>query len=297
MSSLERFSDLQLFSRIVAGGSLSAAARELGLSLAVVSARLARLEATLGVRLLTRSTRRLSLTGEGEEFLARSTRILAEIAELQDSLGRSGEPHGRLRVTCTAAFGRRHIAPRVAAFRRRYPQVTLELLASDAIVDLVQDGVDLAIRQAALPDSNLHVRTLLANRRIACASPAYLAEHAPVQTPEDLLAHACILIGDPPMSRWNFVHNDSAEERLVSVAPAFQTNDGEIAHAAALDGAGIVFKSLIDVREDLASGALIDVLPDWQSPGSPIQAVYPAGRHLPSRVRVFIDFLCEELAC
>jgi len=295
MPSLERLSDLHLYCRIVAGGSLSAAAREQRLSLAMVSQRLAGLEAALGVRLLNRSTRRLSLTEEGEEFLARATRILAEVADLQDALGGSSEPHGRLRVTCTSAFGRRHIAPRLAAFRQRYPQVTLELLASDSILDLVSEGIDLAIRQAVLPDSGLQLRTLLPNRRVACAAPDYLGRSGMPRHPQELAEHACILIGDPPLSRWNFVHGASGEELQVNVTPVFQTNDGDIAHTAALAGVGVVFKSLIDVRGDLASGALVEVLPDWQSPGSPIQAVYPAARHLPARVRVFIDFLCEEL--
>ena len=296
MPTLERLSDLQIFTAIATGGSLSAAARKLDLSLAVVSARLAGLESTLGVRLIHRSTRRLSLTEEGQEFQRRALRILGEVAELEDLLeGTDNEPHGRLRITATAAFGRRHIAPRIAAFRERYPRITLELQSSDAIVDLVKNGIDLAIRQSALPDSNLKVRSLVPNRRVACASPAYLARHGRPTHPEQFAAHACLTIGDPPLTRWHFTHRQSNEEITIAVHSVFQTNDGEVAHAAALADAGIALKSLIDVADDLRSGALVELCPDWRSPGSPIQAVYPAGRHLAGKVRVFIDFMAEAL--
>ncbi|MDH2432427.1 LysR family transcriptional regulator [Pokkaliibacter sp. MBI-7] len=297
MPAIERISDLDMFLHIVSGGSLSAAARELNLSLAVISTRLARLEEALGVRLLNRSTRRLSLTEEGAEFYQRAQKLMSDLQDTEEALGQhSQEPRGKLRITCTSGFGRRHIAPRLPKFHTLYPQIVIELLATDTIVDIVKERIDLAIRQANLPDSSLKLRTIAPNRRVVCAAPSYLQQHGTPATPDELRAHRCIAIGNPPLSLWNFIDPRDGAELQVEVPVCFRTNDGEIAHNAALAGTGLVWKSWLDVAEDLQQGALIEVLPEWHSPWVPVQVVYPSNRQQPAKVRAFIDFLIDELA-
>ncbi|WP_198411838.1 LysR family transcriptional regulator [Microvirga flavescens] len=295
MIPLDSLTDMSVFTQVVAAGSLSAASRELGMSLAVVSKRLARLEERLGARLVNRTTRRLSLTEEGLEFHRRAVQILADVEEAQASIGDRGKkPSGLLRVSAAAAFARRQIAPCLPRFQELYPDIRVQLLVSDTQVDLVQQGIDLAIRQAVLPDSNLMVRVLATNNRVVCASPAYLARHGTPTAPQDLANHNCIVFGDPPISTWRF-ECDNADPIAVNVSGNLTTNDGEAAHAAALAGAGVVLKSIRDVEDDIATGRLVRLLENCRTPATPIQAVYPAGRHLAARLRVFIDFLADTL--
>ena len=294
MRAIENLADITAFARIAASGSLSAAARELGLSLAVVSKRLARLEAALGARLVQRTTRRLSLTEEGAAFHERALRILAELEAAQEAVGGDGRPRGLLRVTTTAAFARRWIAPILARFQADCPEVRVQVTATDAVLDLVQNGIDLAVRQAVLPDSALMVRELAPNWRVACAAPDYLARHGRPETPGDLARHPCIVYGDPPMTVWSFVRPGRPAVEI-AVSGAIMSNDGEVAHEAALAGAGIVLKSIWYVAEDLAAGRLVRILEDYQSPASPIQAVFPSARHLAPKTRAFLDFLGAEL--
>ncbi|WP_044563112.1 LysR family transcriptional regulator [Azospirillum sp. B4] len=294
---IENLTDITIFIRVVATGSLSAAARELDLSLAVVSKRLARLEERLGVRLANRTTRRFSLTDEGLEFHERCVRIVADLEEAQDLVAsRRRTATGLLRVTATAAFARRHIAPRLHRFHALYPEVRVHVLVTDTVLDLVDAGIDVAIRQAALPDSTLMVRWLAPNYRVPCAAPAYLAQHGEPATPQDLLRHHCIVMGDPPMSTWRFDCREAHREPVaVEIRPLIQTNDGEVGHAAALAGSGIVLKSIWDICDDLAAGRLKGLLPQYRSPAPAIQAVYPAGRHAAAKLRAFLDFLSVEL--
>ncbi|MEC4589850.1 LysR family transcriptional regulator [Nitrospirillum amazonense] len=294
---IENLTDITIFIRVVATGSLSAAAREMDLSLAVVSKRLARLEERLGVRLANRTTRRFSLTDEGLEFHERCVRIVADLEEAQDLVAsRRRAATGLLRVTATAAFARRHIAPRLPRFHAQYPDVRVQVLVTDTVVDLVEAGIDVAIRQAALPDSTLMVRWLAPNYRIPCAAPGYIAQHGEPATPQDLLHHHCIVMGDPPMSTWRFDCREALGEPVaVEIRPLIQTNDGEVGHAAALAGSGIVLKSIWDICDDLATGRLKGLLPQYHSPAPAIQAVYPAGRHAAAKLRAFLDFLSAEL--
>lgn len=294
MRPIENLADIRIFTCIAAAGSLSAAARELGLSLAAVSKRLGRLEENLGVRLVNRTTRRLSLTEEGADFHARCVKLLADFEEAQDAVAsHRREASGLLRVTTTAAFARRQIAPRLALFHQHHPGVRVQVVVTDMVLDLVQNGIDLAIRQAELPDSSLIVRELAPNRRVVCAAPAYLDRHGRPRTPQDLLRHACIVLGDPPMSNWHF-ESVGGEPLSVAIDGRIITNDGEVAHAAALAGAGIMLKSVWDVAEDIGAGRLEALLPDYRSPAPPIQAVYPSTRHMAAKLRVFIDFLVRE---
>ena len=294
MRPIENLTDISVFIRIAAAGSLSAAARDLGLSLAVVSKRLARLEAALGVRLVQRTTRRLSLTEDGTAFQERALRILAELEAAQEAVGGDGRPRGLLRVTTTAAFARRLIAPSLGRFHDRYPEIRVHVIATDAVVDLVRDGIDVAIRQAALPDSALMARELARNWRVLCASPDYLARRGRPATPQDLVDHPCITYGDPPMTVWQFARRGETPVGT-TVSGAIMSNDGEVAHAAALAGAGIVLKSIWHVAEDLAAGRLVRILEDYESPASPLQAVFPSARHLAPKTRAFLDFLGAEL--
>lgn len=291
---IDNLLELTVFARIASTGSLSAAARELDLSLAVVSKRLSALEARLGVRLIQRTTRRLSLTDEGHTFHARCVRILAEVQEAEAALSRSrDEVTGVLRVTATRGFGRRWIAPLAVAFREAHPDVTVHLNLNDALVDLVEEGMDVAIRFGMLSDSSLIARPLAPNFRVLCAAPAYLARKGMPRHPADLVSHDCIVFGPPPGRDWQFQRD--GESSAVRVKAAYETNDGEAAHTFAVAGGGIVQKSIWDIGDDLGSGRLVRVLPEFTVPAAPLQAVYANAQHLAPRVRRFVDFCSERL--
>ncbi len=283
--------DMMVFVRVVETGSLSAASRDLHLSLAVVSRRLSRLEERLGVRLANRTTRKLSLTEEGAAFHARCVRILGDIdeAEMEVTRGRNTAT-GLLRVTSTFAFARRRLAPLLHEFRQLHPGLQIHLEATDSFVNLVESGYDLAIRFGALADSSLIARQLAPNVRVICAAPAYLERHGRPETIDDLLNHDCIIYGNPPLDHWRFADGSS-----VRVKGTLSTNDGEAAHAWALEGAGLVLKSTWDVEEDIAAGRLEVVLPALQLPAAPIHAVYPHRRHTAARVRLCVEFLAKKL--
>ncbi|MDG6080251.1 LysR family transcriptional regulator [Erythrobacter litoralis] len=292
---IERVSDLRLFARIAANGSLSAAARELGMSLGNVSSRLTRLEQALNVRLMHRSTRRLHLTAEGELFLQRVMAIIAAVEALEDSIaGGFDEVSGRLRITCSAAFARRHVAPVVRRLGELHPEITLDIFATDETVDLISEGIDVAIRQSPLPDSNMITRNLIPNDRVACASPDYLKKHGAPQHPEELAAHRCIAIGIPAQTVWPFTGPDGSEAN-VQIKPSLYISQGDAGHEAALEGAGIALKSRIDVIGDFANGRLSELFPGWTSPGSPIQAVMPSSEQVPVKVRTFLSLLSDSL--
>jgi DNA-binding transcriptional LysR family regulator len=287
------FPALVAFARIVSAGSLSAAARELDVPVSVVSKRLSLLEAGLGTRLLQRTTRRQTLTEEGRLFHARVLRILDEVEQAEALLAqRRDGVHGLLRITAPGEFGRRWLAPIAAAFQDLHPQVTIQLELGDAIVDLLDSGIDLAIRYGALADSSLVARALAPNYRVLCASPAYLQRHGEPRTPAELAGHRCIVIGDQRRTDWKF---DGDETAPVRVDAAFLTNDGGAAQQLALAGSGIALKSIWDVGDDLAAGRLLRVLPHHAMAAAPLHAVYPHQRNLAPRVRVFVGYLKERL--
>ncbi|MXN73368.1 LysR family transcriptional regulator [Burkholderia sp. 4701] len=288
---------LDTFARIVSAGSLSAAARELDLSLSVVSKRLAQLEARLGVRLLHRTTRQQTLTDEGALFHAQVLRILAEIDQAEALMqDRRGTVSGVLRVTAPGELGRLRIAPLVAEFQRRHPQVTVQLLLTDTIVDLLAHEIDVAVRIGSLADSSMIARELAPNRRVLCASPAYVAEHGAPAHPGELRRHRCIVLGEQARAEWRFDAADGADGAIgIEVSAALLTNDGGAARMLALEGAGIALKSIWDVGPDLDAGRLVRILPGYAAPAAPLHAVYPGGRHLALRVRTFIDFVRERL--
>jgi DNA-binding transcriptional LysR family regulator len=288
------FNEMSVFAKVVASGSLSAAARELGLSTAMVSRRLAGLEARLGVRLVNRTTRSLHLTDEGASYYETCARVLADIEHANASVaaGRH-EPQGTLRVALPTAFGNQYVAPLVPQFAARYPELALALSLSDRTVNLVEEGFDLAIRIAALTDSSLAARKLAPSRRVICASPEYLARHGTPQAPEDLARHNCLLAKDLS-ALWEYKRADGGSGS-VRVSGRYVCDNWEVLREWALAGLGIALKSTWDVRRHLESGALVSLFPGYSfDSGVAIYAVYPHRRHLPAKTRAFIDFLASS---
>ncbi len=286
-----------VFSKVVEAGSLSAAARELGVSTAVVSRTLAALEARLGVRLVNRTTRSLHLTDEGASYYETSQRILAEIDEADAAVtSRRIEPQGVLKVALPASFGHQHIAPLVPRFAQRYPKVELALSLSDRSINLIEEGFDLAVRIAELKDSSLAARKLAPNRRVVCASPAYLREHGEPKTPQDLTRHNCLVASWEHGFAMTWEYKSSTGKRgSVRVTGRYACDNWEVLRDWAVAGLGVALKSTWDVRRQLEEGSLISLLPGYDfGTDVGIYAVYPHRRHLPAKTRVFIDFLAES---
>jgi DNA-binding transcriptional LysR family regulator len=289
-------SELAFFVLLARASSLSAAARELAVTPPAVSKRLMLMERRLGVRLLNRSTRRLSLTAEGETYLARAGGILDAIRDMEESVSSgAGETKGLLRVNATLGFGRTVIAPLVSLFAARHPDVEVQLQLSDRAINLVEDAYDLGIRFGALPDNRLSARKILSNRRFLCASPAYIRKHGAPQTPEALAQHRCILHrqNDDAYASWRL--HKGRKSVTVKVRGAVSSNDGDVVLGWALDGHGILQRSEWDLARYLDSGRLQLVLPDYTLPPADLYAYYPSRHHLPARVRTLIDFLVAQL--
>lgn len=288
--------DMALFVRAVAAGSLSAAGRELGLSPAVASKRLARLEAQLGARLLQRSSRRLGLTDGGAVYLERCQAILAEVAEAEELLGGDdGRLRGTLRVSATSALGRRWVGPAVAAFAAKHPELAIHLSLTDRLVDLVESGIDCAVRVGPLGDDRVIARKLADNRRVVCATPKYLKTHGTPQTPADLARHACLVLSSGPAlhADWRFRPPRGAATH-VRVRGRLVSDNGQQVHDWMLAGHGLARRSIWDVADELASGRLVEVLRDWSDEEAPVSAVYASRRHLPRRTRLFVDALAAH---
>jgi len=288
--------DLGFFSTLAASGSLSAGARELGISTPAVSKRLAQMESRLGVTLVNRTTRRMSLTPEGELYVAHARRILGEIDDMAQLLGGAkGEPQGLLRVNATLGFGRSHVAPLISKFVRKYPEVEVQLQLSVNPPAPTEDLFDVCVRFGAPPDSRVIARRIAANRRLLCASPAYLARRGTPRVPNDLGKHNCIGIrqGEEAYGVWRLSsgRGRSASTESVKTRGNLATNDGEIAVNWALDGHGILMRAEWDIERYLRNGRLVQVLPQYATPDADIYAVYPQRHQLAARVRAFVDFL------
>ncbi|MFD2756723.1 LysR family transcriptional regulator [Comamonas terrae] len=288
-------SEMAFFSLLARAGSLSAAAREEGISTAAASKRLSQLEARLGVQLVSRTTRRLHLTMEGETYLEQARRILADIEAMEQQLaGMRRQPQGLLRVNATLGFGRSHIAPLIAGFSREYPQVQVQLQLSVQPPPLVDDSFDICIRFGEPPDARVLATRLAPNRRLLCAAPRYLAQHGAPQTPAQLRHHDCIDIrqGDDAYGIWRFAHGGRTES--VRLRSRLSTNDGEIAVNWALAGLGIVMRAEWDIARYLQSGRLVQVLQDYSTQMADIYAVYPQRHQHTSRVQKFIAHLTRH---
>jgi DNA-binding transcriptional LysR family regulator len=294
---MDRFTRLAAFARVVESGSFSAAAAKLGLSRAATSKHVRQLEEHLGVRLLNRTTRHLSLTEEGAAFYERAQRILAELeaAEGEASAG-AGEARGTLRLSAPVSFGRRHLGPAIAEFLGRYPHVQIALSLEDRFADLVEEGLDAAIRIGRLADSSLVARRLCATRLVLAAAPSYWRRKGKPRTLEALPLDDCFVYTLQAAGRsWRFL-DAAGKETVLQPRGAFVANNGDVLREAALAGAGIVLLPDFIVGEDLSEGRLETALPGWRGIELGIQAVWPSGRHLPSRLRLFLDFLAQTLS-
>jgi molybdate transport repressor ModE-like protein len=293
---MDRIGDVALFLRVLDSGSISAAARSLGLSVAVASQRLKRLERELGVRLLHRTTRQLSVTPEGAALAEQGRVLVDEIEALTAGLRQAGTGvSGTLRVTTASMFGQQYISPLIPKFLALHPNVKLSFDLNDETLDLVKAGFDLAIRIGALEDSNLIARRLATDRRVLCASPKYLRRNGTPKTPADLEQHQCLILVGRHGRRdvWRLTDRKSGEVS-VRVNGRIESNQGELLRDAALGGLGIAMHSTWHVWQDLRAGRLQVVLPNYPIADSGIYAVTPHRRLIPPRVRAFIEFLARQ---
>lgn len=289
---MDRSGDMEAFVRTVRYGSFSAAARSLDLTPAAVSHRIAQLEARLGTRLLHRTTRRLSLTEDGAEYFSRAERVLEEIHEIEAAVSkRDGRPRGTLKVAAPSSFGRQHIVPLVPRFLREQSSIQLKLVLGDEFVDIVREGVDLAVRICRLDDSEFIAKKLAPDRRVVCASPAYLRRNGVPVTPKDLANHNCI--GLSQQRHWTFQGPMGLER--VRVAGNFECNNGETLRELAIAGVGIALKATWDIAPALQAGSLRILLEGFPVVNdTSIWALYPSRRNLPAKVSVFVSYLREH---
>ncbi|MCI1190372.1 LysR family transcriptional regulator [Calidifontimicrobium sp. SYSU G02091] len=289
---MDRLKQIESFVGVATKGSLTAAAHAEGVAPAVIGRRIDALEERLGVKLLVRTTRRITLTHEGSAYLEDCQRILADLANAEASVSAGGvKASGYLRVTAPAGFGRRHVAPLVPRFLAQHPDVHLSLNLSDRIVDIVNEGVDCAVRVGDLPDSSLVSVRLADNRRLCVATPAYLQRAGVPQHPSDLHKHECLtLSSDASQTRgWAF----TIDGQVTHLRPhgRLDCSDGQVLHDWCVQGLGIAWRSTWEVEHEIAAGTLVSVLDDFAAPPNGIYAVFPQRKHLPLRVRLWIDFL------
>jgi DNA-binding transcriptional LysR family regulator len=289
---IDHASEMAAFVRVVEAKGFSAAAPALGLTPSAVSKLVTRLEARLGVRLLQRTTRALSLTVEGEAFYAAARRIVGEIAALEAEMSdQRGTPHGLLRVTTSLAFSTHFLAPVVGNFLERYPAIQLELMPTDRVLDMVEEGVDVAIRIGRLGDSSFMARKIGDDVRLVCAAPSYLAAHPAPRRPEDLARLNCIVSRDRAyLNRWHFRVDGEIE-----VGGRLAVSEGEAQMRLALQGLGIVRLTRLTVAGAIKRGELVALLQEYSAEEPvPIHAVYPHRKHLASKVTAFVDFILEK---
>ena len=298
---MDKLKQMESFVSVATRGSLTAAAQAEGVAPAIMGRRLDGLEARLGVKLLVRTTRRLSLTHEGSAFLEDCQRLLADFANAEASVSAGGvKASGHLRITAPAGFGRRHVAPLVPRFRELHGEVTISLNLSDRVVDLGGEGLDCAVRVGDLPDSSLVSVRLADNRRLCVASPRYLRHHGTPLHPSDLARFDCLtLSSDASQTRgWAFRVPSNGATEVVHLKPGgpLDCSDGQVLHDWCLAGYGIAWRSTWEVEAELAAGRLVAVLEDFAAPPNGIYAVFPQRKHLPLRLRLWIDFLKHHYA-
>jgi DNA-binding transcriptional LysR family regulator len=282
---------------VVEQGSFARAAARLGISTSAVSRHVADLEAHLGVRLLNRTTRRLSLTEHGQAFHERTVQLLADLEEAESAVtAHALSPRGTLRLTGPITFGERYLAPAIAAFATLHPGLHFDVDLSDRAVDIVDEGYDLAVRIGPVGSTALIARTIGRTQLVCCASPAYLARHGAPATPDDLARHACLAyayLADRDL--WRFT-DAQGEARAVRVSGPLGANSGRFLAAIAATGLAIALEPDFIVGDDIRAGRLVALLPGFRPPSSPIYAVYPSRRHLSAKVRLFVDFLVARFA-
>jgi DNA-binding transcriptional LysR family regulator len=289
---VDRFKQIETFVAVAAKGSLSAAAALEGVAPAVIGRRIDALESRLGVKLLVRTTRRVTLTFEGSAFLEDCQRILNEMHNAEAAVSAGGvKASGHLRLSAPAGFGRRHVAPLLPVFIESHPDVTLTLDLSDRLVDLVNEGFDCAIRLGELPDSSLVSLRLGENRRVCVASPGYLARHGRPESLDALARHNCLAFGSTANQQRGWTFSQDGKVVTIRVNGTMECTDGAVLHDWCLDGYGLAWRSWWEVGDDIRAGRLMSVLDDFAAPPIGIHAVFPQRRHLPLRVRLFIDHL------
>jgi len=293
---MDRFLEMQTFNAVVEAGSFVKAANALDISNAAVSRYVVDMETRLGVRLLHRTTRRLSLTEEGQVFYARSKELLAELQEAEDEItSRADAASGLLRINAPVTFGILHLAPLWGAFKALHPKVSLDVTLADRLVDLVEEGYDVAIRIATLENSSLVSKRLATTRIVLCASPQYLAQHGTPQHPSELADHAIISYSNrPTKDEWTFTGPQGPVS--VKTRPCIHTNNGDTCRAAALAHQGVILQPTFLVGKDLADGTLVELMPDYRSIELGIYAVYPTRKHVSAKVRALIEFLAAHFA-
>jgi DNA-binding transcriptional LysR family regulator len=290
---LDDLNELRTFRAILTEGSLSGAARRLGVTLAVVSKRLSTLETRIGARLIHRTTRSLSPTEEGARLLTDVARALEALESAEARLsGGADEPAGTLRVSAPIAFGRRCVAPTLGRLTERYPRLAVALELDDRLADLVGEGLDVAIRIGAPADSSAMMRKLADNRRILVAAPAYLDRAGRPATPDEATGHAFLRYGSG-VEPWR-LRGPKSETASLAVNARLRVDDGDVVHAWALAGLGVMLKSEVDVAEDLITGRLERVLPDWDGGEAPVIALYPSAQHVPLKTRALLDELAAH---
>lgn len=292
---MDRWTEIELFVQVAETGSLSRAAELLNLSNASASRHLAALETRLGVRLVERNTRRLYLTETGQEFFQRSRAILADLRDAETTVNAAAlDPTGVLRITASLSFSMHHIAPLLREYTDRYPNVTVHVEAANRYLDIIDNNIDVAIRNREVePDSNITIRRLAGTRRILVAAPAYLSRHGVPREIDDLHRHKLLIYthANRP-DELRFTRGD--EQQTIHVKGLLESNDGQILRAAALDGMGILIQPSYIVYDDIVAGRLVPMLDDWDLPRLTVNLAYPSRKHLSAKVRTFIDFMAER---
>lgn len=292
---MDRFESMRIFAKVVEASSFTAAAATLGISTSMVSQHVKQLETRLGGQLLNRTTRRMSLTEVGRAYYERCKRLLSDLEEAEAAVGRMQvAPQGDLRVNATPVFGALHLAPAIADFTARYPSISIELMLSDRIVDLVDEGFDIAVRTEPLPDSSLVARQIASCRIVICGAPAYFKKHGVPRTPDDLASHNFLVFtGTSYMRAWR-LGSSKAETLEVPLRGNLRSNNAAVLLLGALTGQGLVGMPTYLVSDALQSGQLRTVLDEYAPPPLSIRAVYPHSRHLSAKVRAFVDFLAAR---
>jgi len=294
---VDKLKQIETFVAVATRGSLTAAAQAEGVAPAVIGRRIDALEARLGVKLLVRTTRRISLTHEGSAFLEDAQRLLADLANAEASVSAGSlQASGHLRITAPAGFGRRHMAPLVPRFVALHPDVAISLNLSDRLVDLVNEGIDCAVRVGDLPDSSLVSVRLADNRRLCVASPAYLLRAGTPQHPEDIARHEGLSLSSEASQTRGWAFTINGEVQHVRPHSRLDCTDGQVLHAWCLEGLGLAWRSLWEVQDDLQNGRLVSVLDAYAAPPNGIYAVFAQRKHLPLRLRLWIDFIKAEYA-
>ena len=289
---MDRLKQIESFASVATKGSLTAAAQAEGVAPAVIGRRIDALEERLGVKLLVRTTRRISLTHEGSAFLEDAQRVLADLNNAEASVSEGGvKASGHLRITAPAGFGRRHVAPLVPRFALEHREVSVSLNLSDRVVDIVNEGYDCAVRVGDLPDSSLVSLRLADNRRLCVAAPGYLKRAGVPKHPSELARHQCLVLTSNASQARGWAFTIDGEIAHLRPSGRVDCSDGQVLHDWCLAGHGIAWRSTWEVETEVAAGSLMSVLDDFAAPPNGIYAVFPQRKHLPLRVRLWIDFL------